>query len=99
VSSEPGAETKLFLKGKTDVYENVRPENFEQFKRGAAGGRFQLVELGAGTERDFLWFNQNTGVNALGQPLVNPTRLKWFRNKKFRQAVSCAIDRERIARE
>jgi len=25
--------------------------------------------------------------------------LKWFRNKKFRQAVSCAIDRDRIARE
>ena len=25
--------------------------------------------------------------------------LKWFRNKKFRQAVSCAIDRDRIAKE
>jgi peptide/nickel transport system substrate-binding protein len=25
--------------------------------------------------------------------------LKWFRNKKFRQAVSCALDRDRLARE
>jgi peptide/nickel transport system substrate-binding protein len=25
--------------------------------------------------------------------------LKWFRNTKFRQAVSCAIDRERLVRE
>jgi len=55
--------------------------------------------LGAGPERDFLWFNQNTGTNAAGQPFVNPWKLKWFRNKKFRQAVSCAIDRDRIVRD
>jgi peptide/nickel transport system substrate-binding protein len=26
-------------------------------------------------------------------------KLKWFRNQKFRQAISCAIDRERMARD
>ena len=77
----------------------MRPQNYAQFKQAAAGGRFQLVELGVGAERDFLWFNQNTGTNAAGKPIVNPGRLKWFRNKKFRQAVSCAIDRDRLARE
>jgi len=40
-----------------------------------------------------------TGANAEGKPIVNPAKLKWFRNKKFRQAISCAIDRDRIARE
>jgi peptide/nickel transport system substrate-binding protein len=55
--------------------------------------------MGVGAERDFLWFNQNTGTNAEGKPIVNPAKLKWFRNKKFRQAFSCAIDRDRVVRE
>jgi len=43
----------------------------------------------------FVKINLNTGTNYLGKPLVNPTKLKWFQNKKFRQAVSCGIDRDR----
>ena len=39
------------------------------------------------------------GTNGTGKPLVNPVKLKWFRNKKFRQAVACATDRERLVRE
>src|SRR5262249_43213430 len=50
-------------------------------------------------ERDFMWFNLNTGSSPSGKPFVNPKKLAWFQQKKFRQAVSCAIDRERIARE
>jgi peptide/nickel transport system substrate-binding protein len=92
-------QTPLFLEGKCDVCDTVRPQNYAQFKQAAIGGRFRLFELGVGPERDFLWFNQNTGTNAAGKPFVNPVRLKWFRNKKFRQAVSCAIDRDRLARE
>jgi peptide/nickel transport system substrate-binding protein len=95
----PGTEAILFLNGKCDAYETVAPENLEQFKKSAISGRFQIVELGAGTERDFFWFNQNTGTNAAGLPFVSPVKLAWFRNKQFRQAISCAIDRERMAYE
>jgi peptide/nickel transport system substrate-binding protein len=49
-----------------------------------------------GVERDFLWFNQNTGSDASGRPFVDPVKLKWFRDKKFRQVISCAINREDI---
>jgi peptide/nickel transport system substrate-binding protein len=77
----------------------LRAEYIAQAKRAASQNRFKLMELGVGTERDFIWFNQNTGTNAAGKPLVIPAKLKWFRNKKFRQAVSCALDRERLARE
>ncbi|MEY2427945.1 MAG: peptide/nickel transport system substrate-binding protein [Verrucomicrobiota bacterium] len=99
VGGGQGAEAQLFMNGKSDVDDVVGFEDFERFRQAAAGGRFRLVELGGGADRDFLWFNQNTGTNAAGNPLVNPVKLKWFRNKKFRQAVSCAINRERIARE
>jgi peptide/nickel transport system substrate-binding protein len=99
VAGGPGGAARLFLDGKCDVCETVRPEQFGEFKLATAKGRCRLVEMGPGPERDFLWFNQNTGANAAGQPFVNPAKLKWFRNKKFRQAVSCAIDRDRIVRE
>ncbi len=99
VDEKPGSEAALFLAGKSDVCDVVRPQDYAQFKQAAAGGRFQFLELGVGPERDFIWFNENTGTNAAGKPFVNPVRLKWFRNKKFRQAVSCAIDRENLARE
>jgi peptide/nickel transport system substrate-binding protein len=88
-----------FLKGKSDVCETMRPQDYPPFKQASVGGKFQLLELGVGAERDFLWFNQNTGTNASSKPIVNPIKLKWFRNKKFRQAVSCAIDRDRLVRE
>jgi peptide/nickel transport system substrate-binding protein len=99
VGGSPASETALFLEGKSDVCDMVRPQHYAQFKQASAGGRFQLLDLGVGAERDFLWFNQNTGTNAAGKPVVNPARLKWFRNKKFRQAISCAIDRDRLVRE
>ncbi len=98
-TSSSGAAALLFLGGKCDVFEAGRPDDYAQIKSAAASGRSRLIELGVGTERDFLWFNLNTNLNAAGKPLVDPTRLNWFRNKKFRQAVSCAIDRERLVRE
>jgi len=99
VGGSAASEPAWFLGGKSDVCDTVRAQQYAQFKQASASGRFQLLDLGVGGERDFLWFNQNTGTNAQGKPIVNPARLKWFRNKKFRQAVSCAIDRERLVRE
>jgi peptide/nickel transport system substrate-binding protein len=93
------SETAMFLDGKSDVCDSVRAQYYPKFKQASAGGKFQLLDLGVGSERDFLWFNQNTSTNAAGKPVVNPVRLKWFRNQKFRQAVSCAIDREQVVRE
>jgi peptide/nickel transport system substrate-binding protein len=95
----PGTDAVLFLNGKSDVCDIVTPDLLEQFQSAAANGRFKLLELGPAAERDFLWFNQNTGTNALGKAIVEPPKLKWFRDKKFRQAISCAIDREHLARD
>jgi peptide/nickel transport system substrate-binding protein len=99
VGGGPGSEPALFLSGKSDVCDAVRPQHYAQFKQASGGGRFQLLDLGVGAERDFLWFNQNTGTSSAGKPIVDPVRLKWFRNTKFRQAISCAIDRDRLVGE
>ncbi len=88
-----------FLGGKSDAHENVRADEVERFREESKKGKFSLLELGLGLERGFLWFNQNTNMNAkTGKPLVDPKKLRWFRDKRFRQAMACAIDRESIVR-
>lgn len=91
--------TFLFLNGSGDVCEQPRVEEYPALQAAASAGKFRVLELGVGSERDFLWFNLNTNVNRAGQPFVKPVQAKWFHNKTFRQAVSCAIDRDRLVRE
>ena len=85
-----------FLSGESDVDDFVYPYEYDQFKTASANGKFQLLEPGTGLEMSFLWFNENTNVDKNGKPLVEPKKLKWFRDTKFRQAVSYAIDRDAI---
>ncbi len=85
-----------FLSGESDDV-GVPPYEYDRFKAESAKGRFNLLEPGIGLEMSFLWFNENTNVNPkTDKPYVDPKKLKWFRNPKFRQAVSYAIDREAI---
>ena len=86
-----------FLSGESDADDFVLPYEYDHFKTESAKGKFNLLEPGIGLETAFFWFNENTNADAkTGQPLVDPKRLKWFRNAKFRQAISCAIDRDSI---
>ncbi|PYI89514.1 MAG: peptide ABC transporter substrate-binding protein [Verrucomicrobia bacterium] len=87
-----------FLKGEVDLQEFVRPEEHAKFKEESGTGRFRLLELGVASQRDMIIFNQHTGMNKAGKPFIAPAKLKWFRNTKFRQAISYAIDRESIVK-
>jgi peptide/nickel transport system substrate-binding protein len=89
----------LFFKGTSAAYENIRPEQTWEFQQEATNGDFQIIDLGVGVQRDFFWFNQNTDSGKNGKPFVDPVKLKWFRDKRFRQAISCAINRDRIVRD
>jgi peptide/nickel transport system substrate-binding protein len=96
---DQNAQSLRVLAGQSDILEFVRPEEIDRFKGEAAKGKFQLLDLGLATERDYICFNQNTNVNAkTGKPYLDPLKQKWFRNTKFRQAVSFAIDRQSIIR-
>jgi peptide/nickel transport system substrate-binding protein len=88
-----------FLKGEADAQDFVRPAEYDTFKKESEKGRFKLLDLGLASERDVLTFNQNPGLHPkTGKPLVDPVKLKWFRNTKFRQAISYAIDRPSIVK-
>jgi peptide/nickel transport system substrate-binding protein len=88
-----------FLNGQADLQEWVRPEEVDHFQDEAKKGRFNLIDMGLSGEHDMIYFNQNPDSNPkTGQPLVDPVKLKWFRETKFRQAMSYAIDREAIVK-
>jgi peptide/nickel transport system substrate-binding protein len=91
------AQSLRFLSGESDADDYIYPYDYDQFKAASANGKFDLLEPGVGLETTFFWFNQNTNINSqTGKPYVDPVRLKWFRNIKFRQAISYAIDRDDI---
>jgi peptide/nickel transport system substrate-binding protein len=86
-----------FLSSECDIHDFIYANEYDHFKTESAKGKFNLLEPGIGMETDFFWFNENTNVNPkTGQPLVDPKKLKWFRNPKFRQACAYAIDRDSI---
>ncbi len=86
-----------FLSGESDVDDFIYPYEYDKFKAEAVGGKFVLLEPGVGMEGTYLIFNENTNDSPqTGQPLVDPVKVKWFRNTKFRQACSYAIDRDAI---
>ncbi|MBI3191317.1 MAG: ABC transporter substrate-binding protein, partial [Pedosphaera parvula] len=99
VVPDQNAMSLRFLKGEADVQEFVRPDEYSLFKKAAAfSKKFQLLELGVASQFDLITFNENTGANKQGKPYVDPAKLKWFRNTKFRQAISYAIDRPSIVK-
>ena len=84
------------LHGEDDVDDMVRPDEYDTFKAAEANGKIKLLEPGPGSDDGFFMFNQNTNMDKDGSPLVDPKKLKWFRNTKFRQACAYAIDRDAI---
>jgi peptide/nickel transport system substrate-binding protein len=88
-----------FLRGESDLNDVVRPDEVARYQEEERKGRIKVFDLGSDLRPTLLWFNQNTNVNAkTGAPLVAPHKLKWFRNQKFRQAISYAIDRESVVK-
>jgi len=86
-----------FLSGESDVDDYVYPFDYDKFEQEADEGKFTLLEPGIGLETSYFWFNENTNVNPkTGKPCVDPVKLSWFRNQKFRQAISYAFNRESI---
>ena len=92
----PSADAQVlrFQSGETDVISRLGAENFSVLSR--QGGNYTMVDAGPSVEYNFLFFNLSDPSEKTPAEIVQ--RQKWFREVKFRQAVSAAIDREAIVR-
>jgi peptide/nickel transport system substrate-binding protein len=88
------AQVVRFQSGDTDLISRLGSENFSVLSRQQRG--YTMADAGPGLEYNFLFFN----LNDLGDKTAPETarKQKWFREVKFRQAVSAALDREAIVR-
>lgn len=93
VAGEDGQVVR-FESGETGVISRMGARNFAVLEKEQQARGFRLQDLGPGLEYNFLFFNMND-AKALPR---NSARQAWFRDVRFRQAVSSAIDREGIVR-
>ena len=84
--------------GTLHVYDRLRPADFASLRGAGAQAAARAYDLGPGLYSDTIWFNLNPGKRADGRPFVDPAKLAWFADARFRRAVSHAIDRDSIAR-
>jgi peptide/nickel transport system substrate-binding protein len=92
----PNADAQVlkFQSGETDAIAPLSAENFSVLSRQQRG--YTMKDAGPGLEYNFLFFNLNDLGEKASPELVR--KQKWFREAKFRQAVSAAVDREAIVR-
>jgi peptide/nickel transport system substrate-binding protein len=90
------AQVIRFEGGDTDILSRFSAENFSVLQKQQAAKNYHVDDLGAGLEYNFVFFNMNDlGSKALPEIVKKQA---WFRDLRFRQAVSAAIDRAGIVR-
>ncbi|WP_457624848.1 ABC transporter substrate-binding protein [Persephonella sp.] len=89
IIGDPDVRLIKFLSGEIDYYA-VRPSDLPEVLPKAKEKNFTVYNLGATPSTLFVVFNQNPKAP------IPKYKLKWFRNKKFRQAISYATDRTGI---
>jgi peptide/nickel transport system substrate-binding protein len=92
----PSADAQVlrFQSGETDLISRLGSENFSVLAGQQHG--YSMADAGPGLEYNFLFFNLNDLADKTGPETAR--KQKWFREAKFRQAVSAAVDREAIVR-
>ena len=86
-----------FQAGEIDVMPRVRPQDYALVKR-MEGPDVKVDDIGISYDTNWIALNQNTGSNPkTHKPFVEPWKQRLFRDQKFRQAVSYAINREALA--
>lgn len=92
--SSADAQVLRFQSGETDVITRLGAENFSVLSRQARD--YVMTDAGAGLEYNFLFFNLNEPGAKTSPDAAR--RQAWFRDVKFRQAISSAVDRQAIVR-
>ncbi len=86
----PDQNTQLlrFKAGELDFY-GVRGDDYPELKKGEEKGNYTIYNLGPSLTADFICFNQKRGT-------IPDWKLKLFRNRLFRWAISHSVDRKGI---
>ena len=89
-----------FLRFKTsdvDLLSDIPADLVPLMRDVESADRARLFDIGADIGWVYLVLNENRGASpATGRPCVAPHKLAWFRDRRFRQAVSLALDRAAI---
>ncbi|HVZ20011.1 MAG TPA: ABC transporter substrate-binding protein, partial [Vicinamibacterales bacterium] len=93
VVSSQDAEMLRLEAGTIDVMSqaDLRPEDLAAVRRLQAQGALTLVDVGVGVDPNLLWFNLTAARAAKHDR-------PYLQRAEFRQAISCAVDRDAIAR-
>jgi peptide/nickel transport system substrate-binding protein len=92
--SNADAQVLRFQSGETDLISRLGAENFSVLSRQQGG--YTMSDAGPGLEYNFLFFNLTEPAEKSSPELAR--KRMWFREVKFRQAISAAIDRDAIVR-
>jgi peptide/nickel transport system substrate-binding protein len=90
------AQVIKFQSRETHLLERLNADNFSLLQKDAKTTGHCLRDLGSGLEFQFLVFNQNQLDPVKFRELAE--KQAWFRDLKFREAVSLAMDRNGMAR-
>ncbi|HEX7287595.1 MAG TPA: ABC transporter substrate-binding protein [Candidatus Angelobacter sp.] len=94
----PNTEAQVirFMAGDIQAISPLSADGYASLAPDQQKHHYKLYDMGAGLEFNFLFFNLNEDTE--GRLPEVARKQAWFRDVRFRQAVSRAIDRQAIAR-
>lgn len=93
--SESNTAVAHFATGKSDASGVGASDNI-WVKEAAETYGFTLHDRGPSSSVNFFWFNQHRGSDKADKPYLPTHKLRWFTDKRFRQAVQYATNRQGI---
>ncbi len=90
------AQVIRFQAGDAQIVSGLSADNYAALEPEQKARHFKLYDAGPGLEYNFLMFNLNDDTE--GRLPEVARKQKWFRDVRFRQAVSAVVDRAGIVR-
>ncbi|MGB8132269.1 MAG: ABC transporter substrate-binding protein [Candidatus Angelobacter sp.] len=90
------AQVIRFQAGDSQIISGLSADNYAALEPEQKTRHFKLYDAGPGLEYNFLMFNLNDDIEGRLPEIAR--KQKWFRDVRFRQAISAAIDRAGIVR-
>jgi peptide/nickel transport system substrate-binding protein len=90
------AQVIRFEAGDSQIISGLSADNYAALEAEQKARHFKLYDAGPGLEYNFLLFNLNDDLEGRLPEIAR--KQKWFRDVRFRQAISAAIDRAGIVR-